>query len=157
MIIGNYIITIQTPVRIKKAPYLKEMRNAIKEGNRLKALVIYKNATRKARWESQIFVNKLLPEKDRFIIRNWSKSNKNMIIGKNYIIIFRTPVHIKKAPYLKEIRAAIKEGIALKAVVIYKNATGKSRRDCKIFVNKFLPEKDKIIIEDQIRKYDSRE
>ena len=70
MIIGNYIITIQTPVRIKKAPYLREMRNAIKEGSRLKALVIYKNATGKPRWECQIFVNKLLPEKDRFIIRH---------------------------------------------------------------------------------------
>ena len=70
MIIGNYIITIQTPVRIKKAPYIREMKNAIKEGSRLKALVIYKNATRKPRWECQIFVNKFLPEKDRFIIKD---------------------------------------------------------------------------------------
>ena len=70
MILGNYIITFRTPVHIKKAPYLKEMRAAIKEGSRLKALVIYKNATGKPRWECQIFVNKLLPKKDRFIIRH---------------------------------------------------------------------------------------
>ena len=68
MITGNYIITFRIPVRIKKAPYLKELRTAIKEGDRIKALVIYKNATRKSLRNCKIFVNKFLPEKDKFII-----------------------------------------------------------------------------------------
>ena len=146
MIIGNYIITFRTPVHIKKAPYLKEMKAAIKNGSRLKALVICRNATGKSQWVCRVFVNKFLPEKNRFIIKYISKSNKNIMIPGNYIITFRTPVHIEEAPYLKEMRDAIKAGSRIKALVIYKTATGINLSKCRLFVNKFLPEKDKFII-----------
>lgn len=65
-----------------------------------------------------------------------------MIIG-NYIIKFKSPVQVENAPYLKKIRQAVKEGDRIKALSIYKNATGNSLRKCREFINKFLASENK--------------